>query len=74
MVAVEGLTGYFTVTDAQGNYKIPSVPARNKRFRLTFTKAGYSIGVQDDVIVYKNLETPLAKITLEPEAGAFKGV
>ena len=65
VVAVEGLTGYFTLTDAQGNYKMPSVPARNKRFRLTFTKAGYSVGVQDDVIVYKDLETPLAKVTLE---------
>jgi hypothetical protein len=65
VVAVEGLTGYFTVTDAQGNYKIPSVPARNKRFRLTFTKAGYSVGKQDNIIVFKDLETPLAKVILK---------
>jgi hypothetical protein len=70
VVAVEGLTGYFTITDAQGNYRLPSVPARNKRFRLTFTKAGYSIGVRDDVIVFKDLETPLAEITLKPKPGS----
>ena len=43
VVTVEGLTGYFAVTNAQGKYLIPSVPARNKRFRLTFTKTGYMV-------------------------------
>lgn len=73
VVAVEGLTGYFTITDAHGNYRIPSVPARNKRYRLTFTKAGYSIGVQDDIIVFKDLEAPIAKVTLKPKPSAFSG-
>lgn len=65
VVAVEGLSGYFTVTDVQGNYRLPSVPARNRHFRLTFTKAGYSHGVLDDVIIFKDLEIPLARVTLK---------
>jgi hypothetical protein len=69
VVTVKGLTGYSTVTDDQGKYKILSVPARNKRFRLTFTKPGYSTGVQDNVVVYKDLLIPLTQVTLKTRTG-----
>jgi len=69
VVTVEGLTGYFAVTNAQGKYLIPSVPARNKRFRLTFTKTGYTIGVQDNIAIYKDLTIPLTQVTLKARIG-----
>ncbi len=65
VVAIEGLTGYFTLTDAQGNYTLPSVPVRNKRSRLTYTKAGYSVGVQENINVFKDLDTPVPGTTLK---------
>jgi hypothetical protein len=64
VVSIEGLTGYYSVTDSQGNYKLPSVPARNKGLRLTFTKEGYSLGALEKVFVFKDMDTPLTRVSL----------
>jgi len=66
VVTVEGLTGYFTTTDARGNYTLPSVPARNKRFKLVFAKPGYKPVSLANVAVSKDTVTTLTNVKLTP--------
>lgn len=73
VVSVEGLTGYFTTTDAQGNYKIPSVPARNKRYNLIFTKPGYSTVTLPNIVVSKDSVTNPATVKLTPRPSPVPG-
>ncbi len=42
VVTIKGLTGYFTTTDAQGNYELKSVPVRNIPMTLVYSKANYA--------------------------------
>jgi hypothetical protein len=66
VVTVEGLPGYVTATDAEGNYTLLSVPARRKSFRLVFTKPDYVPASLTGVVVDKDRVTPLTSINLIP--------
>jgi hypothetical protein len=54
IVSVEGLTGYFTTTDAHGNYKLSSVPVRNKPMTVIYSKANYAPVSLEDVYASKD--------------------
>jgi hypothetical protein len=73
VVTVEGLTGYFTTTDAKGNYTLPSLPVRNKHFKLVFTKPNYAPVSLTDVIVSKDTVTPLTNVKLTPLPSSLGG-
>jgi len=73
VVTVEGLTGYFTTTDAQGNYTLPSVPARNKRFTLVFTRPNYTPASLTNVTVSKDTVTTLKNVKLAPLPSSLGG-
>jgi len=64
VVTVEGLTGYFTTTDARGNYTLSSVPARNKRFTLVFSRPDYTPFSLANVTVSKDTVTTLTSVKL----------
>ncbi|MDT8376529.1 MAG: hypothetical protein RQ867_07285 [Mariprofundaceae bacterium] len=68
VVTVEGYTGYVTTTDVQGNYKLSSVPVRNKPVKVVFTKAGYAPVTLTDISVSKDTVIPLTKVKLTPLA------
>jgi len=68
VVSIEGYTGYITTTDANGNYKLSSVPVRNKPVVLSFTKPGYAPATLADISVSRNIVKSLNKVALTPVA------
>lgn len=64
VATMEGLTGYFTTTDAHGNYKLLSVPVRNKLMKIVFTKPGYEPTTLADISVSKDVDKSLTKVIL----------
>ncbi len=54
IVTIKGLTGYFTSTDAQGNYELKSVPVRNIPMTLIYSKANYMPASLGKVYAYRD--------------------
>ena len=69
VVTLEGLIGYFTTTDADGNYTFKSVPVRNKPMIVTFSKPNFAPVSLEDVYASKDHQiNTLASVKLAPSA------
>lgn len=69
IVAIKGLTGYFTTTDAQGNYELKSVPVRNIPMTVVYSKANYAPVSLNRIYAYRdNLINTLPSVKLASSA------